>query len=209
MYHLVRAKWPLLFLLAALAGACSKKTTAPATTTTAPRPAVPSPASAEPGVMSMKDQRVEADLDLAGKSAKSRKIAAREKAGPTEVFTLRKTPCYGECPVYRLTIMSDGDVYYTGINNVDLIGDYRAKVSADRVDRLLREAITEGVYEWSDIYPEKKDYFIADASNTITKVVWRGREKTITNNSEAPEELLALENKLTALIDELKWEINP
>lgn len=157
----------------------------------------------------MKDQRVEPDSDLAGNSAKSRKIAALEKAGPTEVFTLRKTPCYGECPVYRLTIMSDGVVYYTGINNVDLIGDYRAKVSADRVDRLLREAITEGVYQWSDFYPEKKEYFIADASNTITKVVWRSREKTITNNSEAPEELRALENKLTALIDELKWEVNP
>jgi hypothetical protein len=192
-----------------LFGACSKKTTATATTTTAVPAVTPRPAATSevnPEEMSMKDQRVEPDLDLAGDSAKSRKIAAREKAGPTEVFSLRKTPCYGSCPVFRLTIMSDGMVRYTGINNVDLIGDYRAKISSDRVDRMLRETIAAGLYRWSDTYPENMDFFIADASNTITKVVWNGREKTITNNSEAPEKLLELEQKLTALIAELKWE---
>jgi hypothetical protein len=150
----------------------------------------------------------ETDIAAPG-SAKARRVEARQKSGPAKVFALRKTPCYGECPVFRISVQSDGTVLFSGVRNVAPLGDYRARVTSGWVDRLLRKAIAQGVYGLSATYPENTDLFIADASNTITTIVWNGREKTITHNHDAPPVLTALEDTLTELIGELKWEPLP
>ena len=113
----------------------------------------------------------ETDIAAPG-SAKARRVEARQKSGPAKVFALRKTPCYGECPVFRISVQSDGTVLFSGVRNVAPLGDYRARVTSGWVDRLLRKAIAQGVYGLSATYPENTDLFIADASNTITTIVW-------------------------------------
>ena len=202
----------LLFILVLMVGACNRKTVAAtATETPAAVPSQPTPPNTgtrtEPPLpVKMKPEVAEADPELSGRgSAKARQVITQQKSGPTEVFTLRKTPCYGDCPVFRITVLSDGTVFYSGIRNVSLPGEYQASVTTDWVDRLQRKAIAQGIFSWSDTYPEDPDLFIADASNTITTFAWNGREKTITHNYDAPVPLAELEKELIGLIDELKW----
>jgi len=41
----------------------------------------------------------------------------KNKESPLPIFkiiTLERTPCYGYCPVYKVTILSDGTVRYFG-----------------------------------------------------------------------------------------------
>ncbi len=42
--------------------------------------------------------------------------------GATAIATLERTGCYGECPVYRLTVNSDGSVVYVGTRWVKVLG---------------------------------------------------------------------------------------
>lgn len=42
--------------------------------------------------------------------------------GATPVATLERTGCYGECPVYRLTVSNDGSVVYVGTRWVKVLG---------------------------------------------------------------------------------------
>ncbi|HET7542549.1 MAG TPA: DUF6438 domain-containing protein [Polyangiaceae bacterium] len=49
--------------------------------------------------------------------------------GTTVVATLERTGCYGECPVYRLTVNSDGSVVYVGTRWVKVLGRQVYKLS--------------------------------------------------------------------------------
>jgi hypothetical protein len=49
--------------------------------------------------------------------------------GATPLATLERTGCYGECPVYRLTVSSDGSVVYVGTRWVKVLGRQVYKLS--------------------------------------------------------------------------------
>ncbi|MEL6358016.1 MAG: DUF6438 domain-containing protein, partial [Bacteroidota bacterium] len=47
-----------------------------------------------------------------------------QKVAPTIIAELTRTPCYGECAVYTIQIMSDYSLRYFGHQNVDLLGEF-------------------------------------------------------------------------------------
>ena len=56
--------------------------------------------------------------------------------GATAVATLERTGCYGECPVYRLTVNSDGSVVYVGTRWVKVLGRQVYKISEAQMAEL-------------------------------------------------------------------------
>jgi hypothetical protein len=56
--------------------------------------------------------------------------------GTTPLATLERTGCYGECPVYRLTVASDGTVVYVGTRWVKVLGRREYKLSPAQLEEL-------------------------------------------------------------------------
>ena len=56
--------------------------------------------------------------------------------GAQAIATLERTGCYGECPVYRLTVHSDGSVVYVGTRWVKVQGRQVYKISEARLAEL-------------------------------------------------------------------------
>src|SRR6478735_1034197 len=56
--------------------------------------------------------------------------------GATAIATLERTGCYGECPVYRLTVNTDGSVVYVGTRWVKVVGRREYKLSDAQVSNL-------------------------------------------------------------------------
>jgi hypothetical protein len=56
--------------------------------------------------------------------------------GAQAIATLERTGCYGECPVYRLTVNSDGSVVYIGTRWVKVLGRQVYKVSEAQLAEL-------------------------------------------------------------------------
>ena len=56
--------------------------------------------------------------------------------GATLLATLERTGCYGECPVYRLTVGTDGSVVYVGTRWVKVLGRREYKLSEAEVAEL-------------------------------------------------------------------------
>ena len=56
--------------------------------------------------------------------------------GATPVATLERTGCYGECPVYRLTVSNDGSVVYVGTRWVKVLGRQVYKLSEAQLAEL-------------------------------------------------------------------------
>ncbi|HKO51010.1 MAG TPA: DUF6438 domain-containing protein, partial [Polyangiaceae bacterium] len=56
--------------------------------------------------------------------------------GATAIATLERTGCYGECPVYRLTVNNDGSVVYVGTRWVKVLGRQVYKISEAQLAEL-------------------------------------------------------------------------
>src|SRR3982750_4230876 len=56
--------------------------------------------------------------------------------GAQAIATLERTGCYGECPVYRLTVNSDGSVVYGGTRWVKVLGRQVYKLSEAQMAEL-------------------------------------------------------------------------
>ena len=68
--------------------------------------------------------------------------AVRTPTATTIVRTaaLERTPCYGTCPVYKVTLQSDGNVRYEGVRNVRVGGVQTWRVPVESASAVFRFA---------------------------------------------------------------------
>jgi hypothetical protein len=129
---------------------------------------------------------------------------------PTEeaVFHLRRTPCFGVCEVYSLSIWADGQVRYEGAQNVGKIGTFRASLSPMKVEELIARANEIGFWEMRSEYPSG-DFRIADLPTATTTMRVGDQTHQVLNrgyaNPEVPEEQKTIDDLmlLESLADDL------
>lgn len=121
-----------------------------------------------------------------------------------EIAVFEKTPCYGQCPVYKVRFMSDGTVTWFGRSNVDMIGTYESKVERQVLTEIQQKAWDLGYFKLADEYPI--NYKLADLPYTITLVHNGTIVKSVRNMLDAPRNLLDFEEYLEAIIEGLEWK---
>jgi len=91
--------------------------------------------------------------------------------------TLKRTACYGWCPVYSVAIHGDGLVEYLGEFRVDVPGPQTAQIPPERVTNLLKEF--DGIH----FFDLKEKYFEActDMPTAIISILVDGRNKEVSN----------------------------
>ena len=126
-------------------------------------------------------------------------------AAENPVVTLERTPCFGTCPVYRVSISRSGAVRFAGKHHVTRQGEATAQIPAARVDSLLAELEAGGYFGFADAYVMDSPacgQYATDSPTVITSVAAAGRSKTIRHDYgcfAAPAQLVTLER----LIDEV------
>ncbi|MCO6488606.1 MAG: hypothetical protein J5I98_09330 [Phaeodactylibacter sp.] len=124
---------------------------------------------------------------------------------PRLLASLKRTACYGRCPVYEVQFYSNGQAIYQGERNVPLHGIYLAFVSDSTINLILEKAYDIGFFGLSDFYPENGEP-IADLPQSTTYLNDGRQEKTIVNNHLAPVGLLSFERFLDELAREVAWQ---
>ena len=119
--------------------------------------------------------------------------------------SIRKTACYGNCPVFEAKIYSDGRVVYEGKQNVDRVGQFESWVSEDFIAGIYHAANKNDFLSMQTHYPEKK-HFIPDFPNTVSYLKFEDEEKTVTNNHNAPVGLSNFESYFINLLENLEWK---
>lgn len=132
-------------------------------------------------------------------------VRHQDPESPDTVFMLQKTACYGKCPVFTATILSNGTMKYTGKRNVDKVGQYTSKISRIEISKIDRELKRVDILSFAEHYPlDRQD--IVDAANTIIYTQFDGESKRIFINHGAPDELKRLINKVERILEEANWE---
>lgn len=128
------------------------------------------------------------------------------------LITLERGPCFGTCPVYKLTILGDGSVKYIGSDikmkgnlTVKEVGERDSKISTKEIIEIIKEFEKIDYFSLQDEYT-KRDY--TDGRTMITSIKINGKSKTITRytgDKTAPKELLYLENKIDEIVNSAQW----
>ena len=108
-------------------------------------------------------------------------------------ITLERTPCFGACPVYTVTILDDGTVTYTGERFVDVTGTQTSQIDPEIVAQMVQAFEDAGYFDWNETYDTMT---ITDLPSVITSVTRDGETHRITRyagDSSAPLALPFLE----------------
>ena len=125
------------------------------------------------------------------------------------IVSLQKTACFGQCPVYKVEIFKDGTVKYKGTAHIKKRGQYEAIATMAFIKNIQQKAAVINYMSFSDKYP-KGDNMITDIPSTISYIRIENEGKMITNNFDAPKELMEFEKWLEKEIDALQWkEVKP
>lgn len=135
--------------------------------------------------------------------AVSAQTSSQDKTQITEV-TLERTACFGTCPVYKVTLRSDGTILYEGREFVEMKGTYKGQVYG--FDRLARLIISQGYFNLKDKYSINA----TDLPSAVTSVVRDGKRKTIVDyGGTGPIELWGIEMAIDGMLKNAHLTIVP
>jgi hypothetical protein len=120
--------------------------------------------------------------------------------GKTLLATLERTGCYGECPVYRLTVSSDGSVVYVGTRWVKVLGRREYALSEAQLSLL------ESAFERANFMLMRDYDHVENTDDDWAHVSFQhdGRTKRVRHyhgDNAAPPALNGLEDELDRITD--------
>jgi hypothetical protein len=110
-------------------------------------------------------------------------------------ITLERTSCFGGCPVYTVTMRSDGSVSYEGTQHVRVAGKHSWKIDPAAVLALAREMEAAGFFEMKDEYTAS----ITDLPTIFTTLTRSSRTKTVKDYFGGPPKLKEIEARIDAV----------
>lgn len=146
-----------------------------------------------------------------------RSAVVRSPAASTDVsqsmtlVTLERKPCYGTCPVYKVSVTGDGAVVWDGRANVDSMGRKSARLDADHVTALVRLFDDAQFFTLDDRYVnggQNCKPYASDAPVIITSITTSARAKTVERDAgcfSTPQRVADLEAKIDALLGTARW----
>src|SRR4051812_20510121 len=149
---------------------------------------------------------------LAGCGTRAGQVPAPEAAssGGT-VVTLERGPCFGTCPVYRVSLEGNGKVDYAGTRFVTRVGSDTARVTPDEVGRLVDSLDAAGYFALADEYVSNSPAcgrYATDAPTATISVRSGGRSKSVRHDHGcvgAPKALGGMERLIDSVAGTARW----
>jgi len=117
---------------------------------------------------------------------------------PVKEIALERTPCFGACPVYKVTLKPDGTVIYEGKRFVDKIGRFEGKIIPEDFANLAQVTNSLGFWKLQDKYTAP----ITDMPSALVTIKQGEKSKTTDNYaSRGPAELWAIEQLIDKVVE--------
>jgi membrane dipeptidase len=129
--------------------------------------------------------------------------AATAQAGTSEsvAITLQRTPCFGMCPEYTVTLRDDGTVTYSGRQYVRVSGQHSWTIDPGVVRALAREMVAAGFFELENEYTDRR----TDNPTTYTTLTIGTRTKKVKDYVSGPPKLKDIEKRIDDVSGVMKY----
>jgi len=151
--------------------------------------------------------------DLRNRDPFSPRPSLHHRVPRATVITLRRTACFGTCPVYKLTIFADGRVLYEGISHVKKKGKAKGRISPAKLEELIEEFQNIYYFNLKNAYIPGTDacrQSATDMPSAVTSLTRNGNSKTINHyhgcrGSQTLDLLTRLEDKIDEAVNVNQW----
>jgi hypothetical protein len=126
----------------------------------------------------------------------------RSQENDSLVFSIRRTACFGTCPIYVAQVYKSGYAEYEGKNFVDNIGVFQARISLSAIEEVLAKAKEIDFYALNESYD---NLGISDLPATIVIINNVTLSKQILNRYDGPKALISLEQLIDGIIEQQTW----
>ncbi len=130
-----------------------------------------------------------------------------------DLITLARTACFGTCPIYTVTISSDGRVVFNGERFVKITGPAEGRIDKAAFRDLVREFEKLDYFSLPDGFTPGTKFcpgMVTDMPSANTSLRLNGRTKRVAHyhgcgNSDVLAKLTALESKIDEVAETQKW----
>ncbi len=124
-----------------------------------------------------------------------------EKKIPTSssLISMKRTPCYGTCPQYQVTIFSNGSIKYEGKRYVDKIGCFHSKLSKKKIENIISLVNKINYFKLDSEYLSN----VTDLPSVVTQVSINGKNYRILDEKFSETKLNILYDEIDKLIIEV------
>lgn len=135
-------------------------------------------------------------------ACKGSKVSGTQSSANTMIYAddfelyMKKKPCFGQCPVYEITINADGTVVYYGEMYVEKEGTFKKQLAESQFEALKQIIEETGFFELEDKYDNE---MIMDLPSTVISLTNEKKHKSVESKYGAPESLKTLERKLNEI----------
>lgn len=124
-------------------------------------------------------------------------------SNPVVVLFYERTPCFGMCPSFNLTVYSNGKATYEGKNFVDHIGFYQSQWDATALQNIMTAAEKINYFSLADRYDQQG---VTDLPTVRTRLLKDGNLKEVANRYKGPKELQSLYQVIDDQIKLSEWK---
>jgi hypothetical protein len=130
-------------------------------------------------------------------------IAAAQKTLPYTSIAIRRSGCFGTCPVYSVTLNLDGTATYTGERFADRTGKFSGRVYWNDYGHLCLLIDTSGFMNLGNRYATN---WTDDETTTVTVTRRNGEVKSVEDYGRfAPPEAWTVERAIDGVVGQIKW----
>ena len=119
-----------------------------------------------------------------------------------KLVEMSKGPCFGFCPIYTLTVYSNGVVTYYGERNTNRQGTYLRILDKNKLSALKTQLEAANLWQFQDLYKG-----LLPDLQTVTITYWEeGDFKTIAGKDGRPKAVVDIETELESIANSGNWK---
>lgn len=113
------------------------------------------------------------------------------------ILQVSTSPCFGRCPVYKLSINSNGNAIYTGLRHPKTKGDVQRTIPATEIDSIRYILEKYDFWDLDSIYDNPN---VSDMPSFIVEYKGEIKSKTVVGRFESPDNF----RRISAFLERLR-----
>jgi len=120
------------------------------------------------------------------------------------VLSLERTPCFGQCPVYRVKVYESGYATYEGINFVDRMGHFYTRLTDAEVQAIRSAAEAGGFFGFEEQYDLQG---LQDLPDNILQISDGNQVHRVNARFEIPRRVQTFFEAMIKRLDGYNWRV--
>ena len=131
-----------------------------------------------------------------------RAVPSGDELASKLIIEVKRSPCYGDCPVYDFRVYSNSFAELDAQKNTNWVGAYSARLSTGKMSGIKK------MFQKSEFFTLEDSYSSPATDLPTTEIYYKhkGQEKTIKVYGDGPEQLKTLIEGIVETVDDIEWK---